>query len=63
MKKWINLFSIGSHKKETVNAPVLEKGIAYFDEKVSAPAIFYYDEQKGIFLAKEVIDWNILYDY
>jgi hypothetical protein len=44
----------GEHKKETVNAPVLDKGVAYFDERLAVPSIFYFDESKNSFLSKEV---------
>jgi len=37
-----------------VNAPVLEKGFALFDEKLVVPTIFYFDEHKNMFLEKEV---------
>lgn len=46
--------SIGEHRKETVNAPVLDKGVAIFDEKLAVPAIFYFDENKNAFISKEV---------
>lgn len=44
----------GEHKKETVNAPVLDKGVAYFDERLAVPSIFYFDEARNAFLSKEV---------
>jgi len=37
-----------------VNAPVLEKGQAYFDEKLAVPTLFYFDENRNTFLDKEV---------
>ena len=49
------LFNVGKYKKETVSAPPLEKGIALFDEKLSAPSTFYFDKSKNAFLSKEVI--------
>jgi len=47
------IFKRGQYRKETVNAPVLDNGIAYFDEKITIPTIFYYDEVKRMFLEKE----------
>ena len=46
---------LGQYRKETVNAPVLDNGVAFFDEKITIPTIFYYDEVKRMFLEKEVI--------
>jgi len=47
---------LGQHRKETVNAPVLDQGVAFFDEKITIPTVFYYDEVKRMFLEKEVIE-------
>jgi len=43
-----------------VNAPVLDNGVAYFDEKITIPTVFYYDEVKRMFLEKEVIEYGII---
>jgi len=51
---------LGQYRKETVNAPVLDQGVAYFDEKITIPTVFYYDEVKRTFLEKEVMEYGII---
>lgn len=51
---------LGESRRETNNASLMEDGVAFFNEKLIASAIMYYDKRRKAFLPKEVKNLHFL---
>lgn len=48
------MMALDDYKVTSKNAPLLENGIAYFNETLLMPVTLHFDKKKNIFLEKEV---------